>query len=70
MPTGIPAAQLSDTDLRHDLAQLKKKQADIERDGSADQKLNHHTRTAELEAEFVKRFGPAGDTSRDVQDAD
>ncbi len=59
MSTGIPAERLSDADLRHDLLQLKNKQADIERDGTADQKLNHQSRTTELEAEFVKRFGPA-----------
>ena len=69
MTSGVPAARLSDEDLRRDLLQLKKKQADIEQDGTADQKLNHHSRTTELEAEFVKRFGP-GNEEADHDDAD
>jgi hypothetical protein len=55
MSTGVPAATLSDDDLRHELAQLKLKQDDIERDGTANQKANHAARTAELEAEFLRR---------------
>jgi hypothetical protein len=57
MSIGVPAATLSDDDLRHELAQLKLKQDDIERDGTANQKANHAARTAELEAEFLKRHG-------------
>jgi len=60
MTSGVPAERLSDEELRHDLLQLKDKQADIEADGTADQQANHRARTAELEAEFVKRFGPSG----------
>lgn len=68
MTGGVSAAQLSDEQLRHDLLQLKSKQADIEADGTADQKLNHESRTAELEAEFLKRFGSSG--SADSPSAD
>jgi len=69
MTSGIPAERLSDEDLRHDLLQLKKKQADIEADGTADQKLNHQSRTAELEAEFVKRFGSVTSDDSDEDDS-
>ncbi|HEX2905015.1 MAG TPA: DUF6158 family protein [Jatrophihabitans sp.] len=63
MTSGVPAAQLSDEQLRHDLAHLKGKQHDIAQDGTADQQRNHADRTAELEAEFVRRFGAPGDGS-------
>jgi hypothetical protein len=57
MAQGIAAKQLSDDDLRHELLQLKIKQNDIATDGTPHQQANHRTRTAELEAEFVRRFG-------------
>jgi hypothetical protein len=59
MTDGIAARTLSDDDLRHELLQLKTKQAEIEADGTAHQRANHASRTAELEAEFVARFGSA-----------
>ena len=57
MAQGIAAKQLSDDDLRHELLQLKIKQHDIATDGTPHQQANHRSRTAELEAEFVRRFG-------------
>jgi uncharacterized protein DUF6158 len=57
MAQGIAAKQLSDDDLRHELLQLKLKQEDIAADGTPHQQANHRERTAELEAEFVRRFG-------------
>jgi len=59
MTQGIPAERLSDDDLRHELLQLKQKQDDIRRDGTDAQRANHASRTGELEAEFVRRFGSA-----------
>jgi hypothetical protein len=56
MTTGVPAEQLSDQDLRHELLQLKKKQDDIEGEGTEAQKANHARRTTELAAEFGRRF--------------
>lgn len=67
MTSGVPAERLSDDDLRQDLLHLNDKRADIERDGTADQKLNHANRTAELEAEFAKRFAP-GQADQDGSD--
>lgn len=61
MTSGVPAERLSDEELRHDLLQLKNKQADIEAEGTPDQQANHRSRTAELEAEFVRRFGSSND---------
>jgi hypothetical protein len=60
MTDGIPAHQLSDDQLRHDLLQLKTKQDDISAEGTAAQRRNHHERTAELEAELTRRFGADG----------
>ncbi|HTZ45434.1 MAG TPA: DUF6158 family protein [Jatrophihabitans sp.] len=57
MTSGIPAERLSDDTLRHELLQLKRKRDDIAADGTAAQRANHEARTAELEAEFVRRFG-------------
>ena len=68
MTIGIPAGRLSDDDLRHELLQLKKKQDDIQSDGTDAQQANHRRRTAELEAEFLERFGgdaPGGDARAD-----
>lgn len=53
---GVPAEQLSDEDLRRELAQLRHKQDDIERDGTEDQKANHARRSDELGSEFARRF--------------
>ncbi|MDQ2837906.1 MAG: DUF6158 family protein [Actinomycetota bacterium] len=57
MALGIPASGLSEDDLRHELLQLKIKQADIQADGTPAQQANHQRRTAELEEEFLRRFG-------------
>jgi sarcosine oxidase gamma subunit len=59
MTMGVSARDLSDDDLRRELAQLKEKAADIAAEGTSDQQANHHNRTAELEAEFLRRFLPA-----------
>lgn len=63
MSMGIPPEQLSDDELRHELAQLKLKQDDIERDGTPDQKFHHKRRTAELEPSFVERFAAGSDSA-------
>jgi hypothetical protein len=57
MSDGISANTLSDDDLRRELTQLKVKQDDIQRDGTAGQKANHVRRTDQLESEFLQRFG-------------
>lgn len=54
---GISGPSLDDADLLRELTSLKTKQHDIEADGTPDQKANHVRRTAELESEFVARFG-------------
>lgn len=56
MTQGVPAEQLSDADLRQELRQLNKKQDDIRREGTDAQKSNHASRSAELGAEFARRF--------------
>ena len=56
MTMGVPPAELSDEDLRRELLQLKKKQDDIEGEGTEEQKANHARRTGELAAEFGRRF--------------
>ena len=58
MSMGVNARDLSDDDLRRELAHLKEKAADIESDGTSDQQANHRRRTDELEAEFLRRFLP------------
>ena len=68
MAQGIPAKQLSDDDLRHELLQLKIKQDDIAADGTPHQQANPRERTAELEAEFVRRFGSDPDPHPDQGD--
>jgi hypothetical protein len=59
MTDGIPASELSDADLNHDLAQLDRTRADIESTGTNDQKRNHVERSQELKAEAERRFGSA-----------
>jgi hypothetical protein len=59
MSDGIPASNLTDQDLKRDLAQLGRTRADIESTGTADQKRNHIERSQELEAEAERRFGSA-----------
>lgn len=56
MTIGVPAEELPDDELRHELLQLRKKQDDIERDGTEAQKANHARRSGELAAEFGRRF--------------
>jgi Family of unknown function (DUF6158) len=58
MSMGVSPRDLSDDDLRRELAHLKEKAEDIASDGTPDQQANHRTRTAELEAEFLRRFLP------------
>ena len=55
MTAGINASVLSDDDLRRELAHLKAKTDDIGSGGTAHQQANHRSRTAELEAEFLRR---------------
>ena len=55
MAMGVDAADLSDDDLRRELAQLKSKAVDIDSAGTPDQQANHRRRTAELEEEFLRR---------------
>ncbi|HEY2043082.1 MAG TPA: DUF6158 family protein [Jatrophihabitans sp.] len=57
MSEGVPARALSDDELRHELLQLKVKQGDIHDEGTPQQRSNHARRTAELEEEFLARFG-------------
>jgi hypothetical protein len=53
---GVPASELSDEDLDRELAQLHRTRDETFRRGS-DQALKRHTsRTAELEAEYLRRF--------------
>lgn len=56
MTNGVPAEQLSDDDLRQEFQQLQKKRDDIQREGTEAQKSNHASRSAELGAEFARRF--------------
>jgi hypothetical protein len=58
MSMGVSPRDLSDDDLRRELAHLKEKADDIASGGTSDQQANHRTRTAELEAEFLRRFLP------------
>lgn len=62
MTNGVPPERLSDDELRHELLQLKTKRDDIFADGTPAQKHNHEERTAELEADFVRRFGTGSDS--------
>jgi hypothetical protein len=59
MAEGIAAQQLSEDDLRRELAHLKETQNEIMANGNPHQQTNHRERTAELEAEFLARFGTA-----------
>ncbi|UQX89406.1 DUF6158 family protein [Jatrophihabitans telluris] len=78
MSEGVPAEQLSDEQLRHELAVLKGKQAEIEAGGTAHQKANHEHRTSQLEAAFLDRFGskaqsqtgPGSDEPSHAEEAD
>ncbi len=65
---GVPAENLSDDLLRHELLLLKNHQAEIESSGTPEQKKNHIARTAQLEAEFAVRF--ADDAAGPADDAD
>lgn len=56
MTNGVPGEQLSDEDLRQELHQLRKKRDDIQREGTEAQKSNHASRSAQLGAEFARRF--------------
>ncbi len=67
MSMGVPAADLSDDDLRRELAHLKAKQGDIVSGGTPDQQANHARRTAELEEEFLRRT-PANPEAGDRSD--
>lgn len=57
MTDGVPAERLSDDLLRHELAQLKRVQDEIESTGTDAQRANHAARLRDLETEFVRRHG-------------
>lgn len=63
MTMGISARDLSDDDLRRELAHLKEKTDDIDSDGTNDQRANHRRRTAELEEEFLRRNPPSAENA-------
>lgn len=53
---GIPAAELSDDELSADLSRVHEKRHDMFLQGAADQFRNNVLRSAELEAEYLRRF--------------
>jgi hypothetical protein len=66
MTDGVSAHALSDDLLRHELLQLKDHESEIGTKGTADQKKTQASRTAELEAEFSKRFAHIEPQSEDT----
>lgn len=54
-PPGVPAAQLSEDDLLRELRHLHHTRHETLRHGSADALDVHTRRTAELEAEYLRR---------------
>ena len=52
---GVPAADLSEDDLMRELHHLHETRLDTLRHGSDDALDNHSRRTAELEADYVRR---------------
>jgi hypothetical protein len=55
MSEGVNARDLSEDDLRRELAHAKEKGPDIESEGTPHQKANLVSRTAQLEQEFLRR---------------
>jgi Family of unknown function (DUF6158) len=53
----LPSPELSDDDLERELAHVHEKRHDVFVGGTADQFRNNVVRTAELEAEYLRRFG-------------
>ncbi|MDT3444824.1 MULTISPECIES: DUF6158 family protein [unclassified Pseudofrankia] len=53
---GVPAPQLSDDDLRHELDRLHATRHDTVVGGSEDALATHTRRMLELEAEYLTRF--------------
>ena len=53
--TGVPAEQLSDADLERELKHLHETRHDTFLHGSEDALAFHTSRTAELEAEYLRR---------------
>jgi hypothetical protein len=53
---GIPGNQLSDDDLRRELAELHRTRNDTLRHGSDQALANHTERQEELEGEYLRRF--------------
>jgi hypothetical protein len=63
--TGVPGEQLSDDDLRRELAHLHETRHDTFLNGSADALENHTRRMFELEATYRSRF--PGETPDDLR---
>jgi hypothetical protein len=55
-PHGIPPTELTDDDLRREVAHLHKTRHDTLLGGSEDALETHTRRMLELEAEFLRRF--------------
>ncbi|WP_433606440.1 DUF6158 family protein [Dactylosporangium sp. CA-139114] len=53
---GVPAQALDDSDLSRELRHLHETRDDTFRHGSVQALANHDSRTAELEAEYLRRF--------------
>lgn len=53
---GVPADQLSDEELRRELASVHRTRHDTFLHGSEQSLAHHNQRTAELEAEYLRRF--------------
>ena len=70
MTDRVPAHTLSDDLLRHELLQLKNHQSEIGASGTPEQKKNHASRTADLEAEFGKRFSHLEPRQHDGETSD
>jgi len=55
-PRGVPPEQLSDDDLTREIQSLARTRQDTLRHGSDAALAEHDRRTAELEAEYLRRF--------------
>jgi hypothetical protein len=55
-PHGVPAEQLTDEDLVRELEQLHRTRADTLRHATDSALATHEARSAELEAEYVRRW--------------
>jgi hypothetical protein len=55
-PQGVPAGRLSDEDLMREIESLARTRQDTLRHGSDSALAEHDRRTAELEAEYLRRF--------------